>query len=826
MKKKIDFSLLLMPVLYLITSILVIYFVSRNGMYPSGSDTMYHIYRGNFVYQSIQDGDWYPLYHPMWYNGVELLRYWAPLPAYVMAGCQALTGGDPMQGYLLFVGLICFFGAVSWLIIGKAVNRPWLGGMIGLLWFFMPNNLLALFVEGNLARALCMVFLPIFLHGVIVYLRRRSWKCLLLVTISFSMMVLCHLGYAGMIALAVLLYLLIYRIINGRQKAIIELIPAIVLGFFILGVWLFPSLNGGITSMDNSENMKNFFQSVWISLNPIERYHSHNSNFYFGLSSLILAMFGGICSYKKSMSGFWTAIIIFLCTTTAMYPIIKILPGSQYLWMLRFISIALCMILYHFLLWDTLKKPLVVGLFLLLVVDVVPSLTMVYGTQSGETAEYRLDQMQETTLIAKAQEITNQRIALMDESTLGATGAWLVSGWRNATGGTFGAGWEGANTASNIAQLNRSLTNGKFLYLFDRCLELGNDSVIIQLSQIDTKKYSLDELEHAANQVGYHMVEQNRDYRLYHYDQNGNWGTITKYEAIGIGSAAPAAALTFPAMKEAESHNLNHYTFEQLSRYKLVYLAGFTYDDRSAAEQLVMRLSEAGIRVVISADGIPQDKQTHAQNFLGVSCNTITFSNGYPTLGTRNGQINTDLFPQGFTNWKTVYLDGLDQSMGSLYDNDLLLDYYGTIRNENIIMIGLNLPYFYQLTEDESIGKLLSEVMGLEVSDQPIRTIIPLSIEYHGRMIRIENKQSNATADIESLEDSQNINTGLSYHDIFHSDQDIAEQNNLLIVNDKVTIIHLNYPYFMIGCVISIAGIVLLILYLIRIRKSMDNSKV
>ena len=38
---------------------------------------------------------------------------------------------------------------------------------------------------------------------------------------------------------------------------------------------------------------------------------------------------------------------------------------------------------------------------------------------------------------------------------------------------------------------------------------------------------------------------------------------------------------------------------------------------RRQAEELVLRLSEAGVKVVIYADGIPQEKKTQSQEFLG-----------------------------------------------------------------------------------------------------------------------------------------------------------------------------------------------------------------
>lgn len=808
-KMKADYLTLFMPVFYLLTALVVVFLVVKSGTYPSGSDTMYHVYRGDYLYQSIKGGDWYPLLNPMWYNGVELMRYWAPLPAYFMAGCIGLAGGDSMNGYLVFVGLVCFLGAFSWMLIGRKINRPWLGAFLGLLWFFMPNNLLALFVEGNLARSLSMIFLPVFFYGVIEYLNDKNWKRLPLVTIMFSLMALCHLGYAGMVALATLLYLLVYRITTGRKKVALNIVIAIILGFMILGVWVYASLNGGITSMDSSENMKNFFQSAWTSLNPLERIQSNNSNFYFGLAALGLAIFGGFTSKKRSMPGFFTGIIIFICTTSAMYPVLKILPGSQYLWMLRFISIALCMILYSFLIWDTLKKPLIILLCLFLVCDTIPSLSMIYGNGDAQLVNERLDEKQRTALITKAQMITKQRLAFMDESSMGATGAYLVSDWNQPVAGTFGAGWEAANTRTNIAQLNRALTRGNYLYLFDRCLELGNDSVIVQLSQIDPWVAPIEKLDQAADKVGYELVESNSGYRLYHLASDlelSGWGTVTHYDAIGIGTASASAALQFPAMEETTSTNLNDYTFEQLQKYKLVYLAGFTYDDREKAEDLVIRLSEAGVHVVIAADGMPQDKKTRNQSFLGVTCNAISFANGYPELDTEQGVLNTDLFPQGFTNWQTVYLEGLDETKGYLYDNGLKLDFYGTVKNENISMIGLNLGYFYNLTQDKSVESLYNNMLQLNSDELPKRTIVPLKIEYNKNQITVTSE-------------NDEVNTTIAYHDIFQSESKISDGNHLTYVDKGTTVIQLEYPHLWIGILISMLGIGLTVVFLLIQRK-------
>ncbi len=797
-------------------SVMVVKIVSQNGTYPAGSDTMYHIYRGDYVYNSIKDGNWYPLYDYMWYNGVELMRYWAPLAAYFMAFCEMLAGGNMLIGYLIFVGIISVLGALSWLYIGIRMKRPVLGAFIGFIWFFMPNNLCALFVEGNLARSLSMIFLPLFIYEVSEYLKDRKVIRIPFAMISFILIALCHLGYAGMVALAVLVYCIVHMIEGYSKRAAADIVISILLSFMLIGVWLVASLNGGITSLDNSENMANFFQKIVYTLNPVDRITTDYAHFYFGLAAAILAVGGMFFGYKKSRAGFVTAIITLICTATAMYPVLKILPGSQYLWMLRFISIALCMILYSFLKWDTLKKPLIVFFCVLLVLDIVPSIPLITGglgtisiTKNGvsintdnDSVWDRLDMQQDNTLISKAQSITKQRIALLDDSSLGSMGAFLVSDWNNAIPAAYGAGREAANTSTNIVRINRALADGNYYYVFDRCRELGNDTVLVRLSSLEKYGVSVKDMDMAAGASGYSVAGENAAYRLYHMDTYDNWGTISKYEVIGIGSGTPLISQSFPAVEETDSDNLNDYSYEQLSQYKQVILDGFTYDDKTAAEELVLRLSEAGVKVVIYADGIPQEKKTQSQEFLGVTCSDIVFKNGYPDMDTKLGVLYPDLFPKGYATWQTVYVTGLDNTWGSVMDNGLKLDFYGTVKNDNIIVCGLNLAYYYGVSADKSVGRLLSDMMDITSAQLPERTNIELKVEHDVNGITITS-------------DYDNVNTSIAYHDIFVSDEWLGKKNNLTYVRAGVTEITFKVPYLWQGLCVSVAGLILSVAWVV-----------
>ena len=805
MKKKT--AMMGMILVYLLMAAGIALLIRQGGRYPTGTDTMCHIYKGDVLYHAISRGEWYPLYDRFWYNGVQMMRYWAPLPVYFLAFCQILGGGNDLDGYLVFAALVFYLGALVWLYIGYKKDRLWLGAFLGILWFFMPNNLYAMFVEGNLPRSLSMVLLPLFLYYVSEYLFEDDWRCLIKVVPVFAGIALCHVGYAGMIALAMLLFLLVYRLLYHRTGKCIPVMISIILPFLLIGVWLFASLKGGITSTDSSQVMKGFFQDALISLNPLRRLSRGNVDFYYGFSAFVVAVFGALCSKRRSMTGFWAALLIFVCTTTSMYPVLEKLPGSQYLWMLRFISIALVMILYSFLTWSSLKKGFVILCCVLLLADCIPSLSLISQGEGQQTAEENMSMTADACLITEARKITKQRVALLDGSSLGAMAPYLLTDYDGQqTQGTYGAGWQSAATAVNIVELNEAVERGFYPYLFDRALELGNDTVLIRISELKRGSDDIEEVTKAAGEQGFILKKQNSGYLLYHKEVEGAFGTICRYDGIAIGSAAASLTYSDPDITRGESDSLDDYDFKQLSQYKIVYLSGFTYTDRSKAEKLVKRISDAGVKVIISGDGIPQDDHTKERSFLGVTCQDIYFENGYPVLYTRQGELDTELFDRETAQWKTVYFNGLDQTDGYLYDSGVRVDFSGTVYNHNVVFIGLNLTYHYFLTRDDNVGKYLGQIMGDRLKELPERTLIPLKITYGKGEIRIESPKDS-------------VNTSLAYHDIFESRQGISREHALTVVRHGVTVIRMRYPYLAQGTILSLVGLLGYLLFIRRLRR-------
>ncbi len=790
-----EIAYVLIPILYGLIAIGIAMLVCTSGQYPFGSNAMSYLYRGETMLEALGNGNIFPMYDAGWYNGVEFLKFSAPLPTYFLAFCQFLAGGKATDGYLIYVGCIFFFSALSWLVIGKRKGRVLFGAFLGLLWFFMPNNLYTIFWEGNLARGFALVILPLLICYVYDYVLEGNfhdlWKGILL----YVILCVSDLPYALMIGISFVILTVVLGVLHHNWKRVIFALAGLFMGFMISGIWTVPYL---ITTADISyeEVMYRYFQSIFISLNPLERYSSLNRYYYFGLAAFILGLFGIIAGRRKSIPGFFTGILLFVGSVSSMEVIMQIMPGSDNLLMCQYMSISLALILFGFMNWESLRKAFQIGLCVLLILDVIPSLDLVYGSLNGVSVEERMEEQALVSLITKAKEISNQRIAFFDGSELESMGTYLVSGGKDGKDITFGGEWNTGETSPNLIQLNRALENGLCPYLFDRSVELGNDTVLIKMSQINTNEVTTEDMDAAAKEAGYQLEGSNEFYRLYHMDVDGNWGTITKYDAIGIGETAQLLSLTFPQVQETSSINLSDYTFEELSKYKMVYLSGFTYNEKAQAEKLIRDLSKAGVQIVIQADGIPEERETRTRNFLGVTCNDITFTNGYPLLDTKNGILDCDFFPQGYGNWETVYVNGLDETWGTVQENDMDLDFYGTVENDNIIVVGLNLSFYYSLTLDEGVGELLSDTISAIDKSLPEREIVPLEV-VHG----------NDWITITSPKDS--VNTSLAYHQMFTSRQNLAVDNNLLYVDAGVTNIEMPPFEYQFGLVISLMGMLM-----------------
>ncbi len=806
----------------------IIWVVSRCGILYKGSDSMYHIYRGDWILKSVESGDLWPLYNPVWYNGVELMRYWPPVAAYLMAFCQFVARSLPglfpsyyvFEGFAVFCGIVYFVGAVTWNIAGIVKKRPVLGIILGFLWFFMPQSLHVLFAEGNMPRSIIMAVFPLAFLFINEYIKRGGVKNFIGTAVTFLVMCACHVGYTGMVALACLIYLLVYRLccftgmkkLQKSGKRDLEIIVAILAGFLLSGIFLFPALKGGLASNTSnaSQAAEGFFQSIDLTLNPAHKINSGFGDSYFGIVSFLLALFGAVASKKRARAGFISAIIIVLLTTKTAYSFVQLLPGASLLWMLRFLPIAAAMIFFSMLEWDSLKKPILAVITVLMFCDSAICVYALRPEKGDLSIDDYFEKLEEDTLIDEAKAVTKNRVALIDSHSPFVNGVFYLTDYNGESANQlFGQGWEAASTSLQIAQLNEAFDNGYYYFMFDRLLEYGCDTVLIKKNSAAIVPFNEHEAEEAAALTGYEKLYDEGIYVVYHHnDVTGTYGTVSKYEGIAIGNGAYYISMMFPKISEAPTEYIDDFTLEELSSYDIIYLDGFLYHDVEVAEDLITKAAEAGSRVYVLADGIPENYQSKTNRFLGVECQSVQFDNGFPTFQTKPfGEIELALFPDEFKNWKTVYMNGLTEVLGWSEVLDEEMPFWGKGTNDNITFIGFNLTYYYARTRDRNVGEILAGIVDVSEYEVPERKIIPIDISYGTDSITINSPEDN-------------VNTSLAEHDIFRGN--IRNFNRLIFVDSGETVITFKYPYLIQGCLVSFAGVVItgiMVAYISRKRK-------
>ena len=795
------------PLGYLLLAVALVAVVAVNGAYPSGEDAMLHLYRGDAALRALGQGSLPPYYDAMWFNGTELFRFVPPVSAWVLALCQALAGGKIFYGYLLFIGGEFYLGALLWWELGRREDRAVLGTVLGALWFFLPYHMHVLFVEGDLPRSLAITLLPHLFYEAGAFLRAPGRGRGLLLALETCLLTLTHPGFTGMAALALLLWAFFRGRVLRREKGAGALALFLLSGALLAGLWLAPYFGSGIMELEWWDEMRGSFQSLLRTLDAAALWRSGGMAATCGAGLAAALCFMALMGPGRVRGTAVSALALILATTTAFCDILQFVPLSQHLRMVWLFPAVAVLAFFALLDWRELRQGICVLLCLLVALDGGACLPLVTGGgRESVTVEDRLKGVMSAALLSRAQELTRQRLAILDEGELWGEGTFLATAYGEPVPIAGGDKRAYAATRTRQERISRALTSRNYRYVFDRCLELGCDSVLLRRAEVPQEDWVSGAPNRAAAALGYELVETTGGYALYHLETAPRWGLVSRYSAIGVGETAYRMSLSFPAIEEASDPCLDHYTFDELRDYELLYLSGFTYEDKAAAEELILSLAQAGVRVVIDAEGLPEDRASRDRSFLGVRCNNVEFSNGFPELEMRERLLQTDLFPRDYTRWQTVYLDGLTEIEGVALANGLELPFCGRAENENILFLGLGLERYLSLTHDQTVRELFAGALDLPESELPYRRLVPLAVEYTAGGFSVTT-------------DTDGVNTTLSYHDIFVSEGELENWNQLLKVNAGTTEIALRYPCLGWGVGVTTAGGLLLLLALLRLKK-------
>ena len=314
---------------------------------PSGNDIWGHMYKGQYMYQSLKKGDLYPLFDMKWYNGIQLYRYWPPLSYYVMALCLFFTGGDVISAYILLLGIVFFAGGLPFVIWGNITDRRRVGVPAGALWFFMPAIIKVSFCDGNLPQIITTAITPYVIFFLCRYVHDKSKKAAVGLFASMFFMVLGHVMVTAITGLAAFIYLFIDQLINKDWKRMFMALCYMVCGILLAGIIIVPALSGGgvaAAEQTGSTILVDYSYPLSVSLNPFYRFVINSRDvYYFGIGVMLICILGAFLARGKRTAGFIFAIILVALTTTSAAVFLSKLPFSSLFWMTRFSPSTLTM---------------------------------------------------------------------------------------------------------------------------------------------------------------------------------------------------------------------------------------------------------------------------------------------------------------------------------------------------------------------------------------------------------------------------------------------------------------------------------------------------
>jgi uncharacterized membrane protein len=688
-------------------------------LYPWGSDTLGHELKVGYLQQNIARGVLYPNLLPQWYLGQQMMRYYPPLPYYLIAGLSCIVG-NAVAGANLFIVLCAVAGGLAWL-----TYRRWLGWLPalagGILFTYLPDNVRVALSEGNLPRVLATAILPFALYFLLRSLEADArFRHRLALILCFAAIVLCHAMMAAIYAVCFMgigFFLWLGRSVPLRRFILAT--ACLVLGMLLSGWWLIPSLKGGITALDSTamtEALAVF--SIPHYLNPTVRVGQPETS-YIGAALLLFSLFGlffRVARNSYTITLTLTGLAGVLITTPGFNQVFNSLPLHGLLWPLRFLGIASLLLLLA-LLWSLSLWPkrLAIGasVFVILVAaDGAGSLSLIH------LGPLRPDISGVALRLASS---PGWREATLDFSRLGSSPSMFFTsiGEREQV---FGWAYQGASTARTASALNEAAQYGFSSYLRDRLDLLGVDDVVLLRD--------LPMVSRVANgliQSGFHAVYRGADVDLYHRDGSPR-AVVAHWPALGIGFGAQNLAYLFPEIILGTSTRVDDYTLAELSHYQTIVLSGFQWRHQASAETLIKQAAEHGINVVVDLTGSPPDPSARIPHFMGIWGEQIIL--GADPLQTQNGsqQGIFQPFSDGTDLWHTFILQGLQNEIWSsnFLGQHVVVAGYNQLGAGRVWFIGLNLPFHAFLTQDPLAIQILKEVIHPTSFNPRTYQVVPL----------------------------------------------------------------------------------------------------
>lgn len=680
--------------------------MNQPGLLPWGSDTLGHLLRYQFVYQNILAGNWFPQIMPEWYMGMQLLRYYAPLPYHFLFFLHTVFGSPvaALHGFIIFWAL---FGGLSWLPFQRYLGAvPAVIG--GILFALLPDLIRVAFSEGNLPRVMASGLTPLLLFFALsVLLQDKPHPQQIGVALLFTLITLTHAMIAAIIATAMTLLAVFLWVSGGTSlRRVGWLILWMLLGISLAGAWLLPSLTGGITELEAGAVSRGLASVPWVDLlNPLSRLKNIETP-YIGLG-LILAVFASLlASWARNRlilaTGLSGILLAFLATPQLTH-LVSAFPLSSLLWPIRFLGMASLFLLFAFIAslraWWSKSPPITVLLIVLVLADCGLSTRLIFLRPLNPSLA-SIGQAMGT--------LSGWREATLDESRLGSAASWVFTDQAHREQ-IFGWGYQGARTALNVASLNEALSHGSFGYLLDRLELYGVDDIVV----LDTLPHT-QELENRLPRAGFTLTLRS-DHLTYYHREGQPRAFSSAWQALAIGRSAQNYTFLFPQAVLGNSPYLDDYSLEELTRYPVLILAGAQWRSQITAENAAREAVKHGVRVFVDLTLAPVDPLSQIPRFLDVWGETVILSPDPIQISGWKAPLQLASFGSKEELWHTFLPQNLQHEVVTFdyMGKRAVLAGYNEVEGGQIWFLGANLAYHALINRDGAAISLLGELIGL-----------------------------------------------------------------------------------------------------------------
>lgn len=765
----------------------VVYVLLKTGLHLQGSDLYEQLYKLDMAGEAMQGGTSF-LYTERWYNGYEIFRYSSPVSYMLVNGLMRIFHADIHVGICLFYGGLVFASQMGFFLFGIRQRRMTAAFLTGTAFLFLPTTLDMVLMQGSLDLNMVFFMVPLLLFVLHDFVKwRHRWEIVPL-SLLFGLLTATHYVLSIEVGIVVLVYLIVYGIANKSWRFECAAAGDLLFVYIAMGYFLYPAISGGLLSGLHTQ--------------------PESASVFVGIPVLVVAVLGLITADRSRSAGFLLTITGVLLSFDFMEPVVRLIPTAALRrtgWYLM-VCLVICMI--TLLCWQRLR---LIFLVLMLGVLVCSGSSKNLFTQNSGSVIAREESKVQAYLLEEAAAYTDNRVALIDMSTLGAFPQWYfavrdidsMSGWD----------LENALTVENLMHVNEAFADGFYDYMFDRLRLYGNDVVIVVRELIPAAGDYKVMLDYAARN-GYAVVAENdKAVVLKETAVNGTYGVITHYRNLAIGDYASQIAYIYPSFGWGRSNVIEDYTIEELEQYEKLYLSGFTYRNKEKAENMLRELSGKGVDIYIDMQHIPINPLSGKDEFLGAYAQFVQFTEVFPILSNDNGnQFKLDFKGGGYAVWDTVYVSGCDRILKeAAYDDKSHLTYLGQNKDSNITFMGFNLVYYYLTTHNPDLRRFLDEAMGLSSEDLPNPEVVPIKIERAPGQIVVSTQ-------------ADKVNCNLASVEALEPDRIVVTEESLWVVNQGDTVFRIVSPGRREGLVISIAGLIGLAIIWITIYVILESN--